>query len=162
MFDFLVKNASLPDGREGIDLACKNGLITNVEKNISAEAKETIDAKNNLENNIYQMKSTLSDEKMSSLLDEDLNVNFDQIHRYLINGYKSLYKQNSTFYYEIKVQKTSKTTTILARCQSEKIGEVTKISGRCTQKTHFSPFPFLSLFPFLQEGGSQILRVCPP
>ena len=44
MFDFLVKNASLPDGREGIDIACKNGLITNVEKNISAEAKETIDA----------------------------------------------------------------------------------------------------------------------
>ena len=44
MFDFLVKNASLPDGREGIDIACKNGLITNVEKNISAEAKETVDA----------------------------------------------------------------------------------------------------------------------
>ena len=43
MFDFLVKNASLPDGRQGIDIACKNGLITNLEKNISAEAKETID-----------------------------------------------------------------------------------------------------------------------
>ena len=45
MFDFLVKNASLPDGRENIDVAGKNGFITNVEKNISAEAKETIDAK---------------------------------------------------------------------------------------------------------------------
>ena len=45
MFDFLVKNASLPDGREAIDIAVKNGFITNVEKNISAEAKETIDAK---------------------------------------------------------------------------------------------------------------------
>jgi cytosine deaminase len=45
MFDFLVKNASLPDGRENIDIAGKNGFITNVEKNISAEAKETIDAK---------------------------------------------------------------------------------------------------------------------
>ena len=44
MFDFLVKNASLPDGTEGIDIAGKNGLITAVEKNISAEAKETIDA----------------------------------------------------------------------------------------------------------------------
>ena len=44
MFDFLVKNASLPDGTEGIDIAGKNGLITAVEKNISAEAKEVIDA----------------------------------------------------------------------------------------------------------------------
>ena len=45
MFDFLVKNASLPDGRENIDIAVKYGFITDVEKNISAEAKETIDAK---------------------------------------------------------------------------------------------------------------------
>ena len=45
MFDLLVKNASLPDGREGIDVACKSGFIAAVEKNISAEAKETIDAK---------------------------------------------------------------------------------------------------------------------
>ena len=44
MFDFLVKNASLPDGKEGIDVACKNGLITSVEKSISGEARETIDA----------------------------------------------------------------------------------------------------------------------
>ena len=44
MFDFLVKNASLPDGSEGIDIACKNGIITNIEKNISAEAQETVDA----------------------------------------------------------------------------------------------------------------------
>ena len=43
MFDFLVKNASLPDGTEGIDIAGKNGLITAVEKNISAEAKEVIE-----------------------------------------------------------------------------------------------------------------------
>ena len=48
---------------------------------------------------IYFSSETKS---LSKLLDEDLNVNFDQIHRYLINGYKSLYKQNSTFYYEIK------------------------------------------------------------
>ena len=32
MFDFLVKNASLPDGTESIDIASKNGLITAVEK----------------------------------------------------------------------------------------------------------------------------------
>ena len=44
MFDFLVKNAALPDGRKGIDIACKDGLITTVGKNISAESKETIDA----------------------------------------------------------------------------------------------------------------------
>jgi cytosine deaminase len=44
MFDFLVKNAALPDGRKGIDIACKDGLITTVGKNISAETKETIDA----------------------------------------------------------------------------------------------------------------------
>ena len=44
MLDFLVKNASLPDGKEGIDVACKNGLIASVEQNISGEAKETIDA----------------------------------------------------------------------------------------------------------------------
>ena len=44
MFDFLVKNAALPDGRKGIDIAGKDGLITTVGKNISAESKETIDA----------------------------------------------------------------------------------------------------------------------
>ena len=44
MFDFLVKNAALPDGRKGIDIACKDGLITTVGKNISVESKETIDA----------------------------------------------------------------------------------------------------------------------
>lgn len=48
---------------------------------------------------IYFASETKS---LSKLLDEDLDLNFDQIHRYLINGYKSLYKQNSTFYNEIK------------------------------------------------------------
>ena len=79
MFDFLVKNASLPDGREGIDIACKNGLITNVEKNISAEAKETIDARNNYENLVYQMKTTLNDEKMASLIDETMKTDLTKI-----------------------------------------------------------------------------------
>ena len=44
MFDFMVKNASLPDGKVGMDVGCKNGIITAIERNISAEAKETIDA----------------------------------------------------------------------------------------------------------------------
>ena len=44
---------------------------------------------------IYFSSETKS---LSNLLNEKLDLNFDQIHRYLINGYKSLYKQNSTFY----------------------------------------------------------------
>ncbi|OJJ10374.1 cytosine deaminase [Alphaproteobacteria bacterium AO1-B] len=43
-FDLLVKNANLPDGRTGIDIACKDGRIAAVEANISAEAGEVIDA----------------------------------------------------------------------------------------------------------------------
>ena len=42
MFDFLVKNASLPDGRAGIDIACKNGLITNVEKKFLLKRKKLL------------------------------------------------------------------------------------------------------------------------
>ena len=41
-------------------------------------AKETIDSRNNFENNVYQMKSTLNDEKMSSLLDEDLKSDLNK------------------------------------------------------------------------------------
>ena len=44
MFDIMVKNASLPDGKVGMDVGCKNGIITAIERNISAEAKEIIDA----------------------------------------------------------------------------------------------------------------------
>lgn len=44
MFDLILKNATLPDGRTGIDIACQNGLIAAVEPNISAEAQEVIDA----------------------------------------------------------------------------------------------------------------------
>ena len=43
------------------------------------KAKETIDARNNFENNVYQMKSTLSDEKMSSLIDEELKSSLTKI-----------------------------------------------------------------------------------
>ena len=45
MFELLVKNATLPDGRSGIDIACNKGEIVALENGISAEAKDTIDAK---------------------------------------------------------------------------------------------------------------------
>ncbi|MEM1386238.1 MAG: amidohydrolase family protein [Pseudomonadota bacterium] len=44
MFDLLVKNAELTDGRKGIDIACRDGSIVAVERNIMAEANETLDA----------------------------------------------------------------------------------------------------------------------
>ena len=45
MFELLVKNATLPDGRSGIDIGCNKGEIVALENGISAEAKVTIDAK---------------------------------------------------------------------------------------------------------------------
>ena len=44
MFELLVKNATLPDGRTGIDIGCSKGKIVALENGISAEAKVTIDA----------------------------------------------------------------------------------------------------------------------
>jgi len=44
MFDLILKNASLPDGTTGIDIACADGLVKAVEPGISAEAREMIDA----------------------------------------------------------------------------------------------------------------------
>ena len=44
MFDLIVKNATLPDGRTGLDIACKGGRIAALEREISAEAQEVIDA----------------------------------------------------------------------------------------------------------------------
>jgi cytosine deaminase len=43
-FELIVRNATLPDGRSGIDIACKNGKITAVEPGITAEAGTVIDA----------------------------------------------------------------------------------------------------------------------
>lgn len=43
-FDLLVKNATLPDGRHGIDLACRDGRIAAVEAGITADAGQVIDA----------------------------------------------------------------------------------------------------------------------
>ena len=45
MFELLVKNATLPDGRTSIDIGCSKGKIVALENGISAEAKVTIDAK---------------------------------------------------------------------------------------------------------------------
>ncbi|MEO0426355.1 MAG: amidohydrolase family protein [Pseudomonadota bacterium] len=44
MFDLIVSNATLPDGRTGIDVACKAGTIAAVEPGITAEAGERVDA----------------------------------------------------------------------------------------------------------------------
>ena len=44
MFDLIVRNASLPDGQAGIDIACKEGSIAAVDRNITAEAREVVDA----------------------------------------------------------------------------------------------------------------------
>ena len=43
-FDLLVKNAKLPDGRERIDIACRDGRIVAVEPGISGEAGRVIEA----------------------------------------------------------------------------------------------------------------------
>ena len=45
MPDLLIKNATLPDGRTGQDIACVNERITAVEPGITAEAGETLDAR---------------------------------------------------------------------------------------------------------------------
>jgi cytosine/creatinine deaminase len=48
MLDLLIKNATLPDGRAGIDIAIKNGRIVevapNITGNVTAPARETLDA----------------------------------------------------------------------------------------------------------------------
>jgi len=44
MFDLIIKNATLPDERSGMDIACKDGKIAAIESGITAEAGEVIDA----------------------------------------------------------------------------------------------------------------------
>jgi cytosine/creatinine deaminase len=48
MFDFIIKNANLPDGRTGVDIAVRGGKIVAVEANITAESAEMIDASDRL------------------------------------------------------------------------------------------------------------------
>lgn len=45
MYDLIINNAVLPDGRADIDIACKDGKIAAVEPAISAEADQHIDAR---------------------------------------------------------------------------------------------------------------------
>jgi cytosine/creatinine deaminase len=44
MFDLIIKNANVPDGRSGVDIAVRGGKIVAVEANITAESAEMIDA----------------------------------------------------------------------------------------------------------------------
>lgn len=48
MFDLIIKNANLPDGRSGIDIAIEKGRIVEVAAKIEAEAGEEIDASGRL------------------------------------------------------------------------------------------------------------------
>src|SRR4051794_14819061 len=43
-FDLIVRNASLPDGRTGLDIAICDGKIVAVERAIAADAGRVIDA----------------------------------------------------------------------------------------------------------------------
>ncbi|MDQ7079543.1 MAG: amidohydrolase family protein [Paracoccaceae bacterium] len=47
-FDLIITNATLPDGRTGMDIACEQGRIAAVERGITAEAREVIDAQGQL------------------------------------------------------------------------------------------------------------------
>ncbi|OLP52798.1 cytosine deaminase [Rhizobium rhizosphaerae] len=48
MFDLILRNANLPDGREGLDIAIRNGRIAAVERGIAAQAGAVIDASGRL------------------------------------------------------------------------------------------------------------------
>jgi cytosine/creatinine deaminase len=48
MADLLIRNATLPDGRTGIDVLVAGGRILNVARNINAAVAETIDASGHL------------------------------------------------------------------------------------------------------------------
>ena len=48
MFDLIIRNANLPDGRSGIDIAILGGKIAALGKNLDAQASEEIDASGRL------------------------------------------------------------------------------------------------------------------
>jgi cytosine/creatinine deaminase len=65
MLDLLIRNATLPDGRKGVDIAVANGRIVEVRPQVSAEALEIIDAAGLLVSSAFvdshfHMDSTLS------------------------------------------------------------------------------------------------------
>ena len=47
-FDLIIRNATLPDGRTGLDIAIKDGRIATVEHGIQAEAGRILEAEGNL------------------------------------------------------------------------------------------------------------------
>jgi len=47
-FDLIVTNATLPDGRTGIDIACEGGRIAAVDRGLGGESAEAIDAAGSL------------------------------------------------------------------------------------------------------------------
>lgn len=47
-FDLIVRNANLPDGRQRVDIACKDGSIAAIEPSLTAEAHREIDATDRL------------------------------------------------------------------------------------------------------------------
>jgi cytosine/creatinine deaminase len=48
MLDLIIRNANLPDGRKGVDIAVQGGLIAEIAPAIAAEAREAIDATDRL------------------------------------------------------------------------------------------------------------------
>ena len=48
MFDLIVKNANLPDGQSGVDIACRAGKIGAVEAGIESQASDIIEANGQL------------------------------------------------------------------------------------------------------------------
>ncbi len=47
-FDLIIRNANLPDGRTGLDMAIADGRIAAVDHGIAAEAGRVIDAAGHL------------------------------------------------------------------------------------------------------------------
>ena len=65
MLDLMIRNANLPDGRKGLDIAVENGRIAEVGPNIDAQATREIDATDRLAtppfvDSHFHMDSTLS------------------------------------------------------------------------------------------------------
>ena len=46
--DLVVRNAALPDGRTGVDIACEGGRITAIEPGITGEAARVVEANGRL------------------------------------------------------------------------------------------------------------------
>jgi cytosine/creatinine deaminase len=44
MFDLIIRNAALPDGRDGLDIGVSGGRILAIEPALAGESGETLDA----------------------------------------------------------------------------------------------------------------------